>query len=223
MHINPRRMIRPFKRTRAFQLLNHWRRVVLRPDYQTERSQGTFSIPSLLHNDGGFALGQNLQPAHANGKVALIVSPRVAVSANMEAWVTKAFQMAGFETMMLSDRRYEFLRYYWLAKNKAVIDFEDYATSDDAEWVDGQLPKLTKLADWLALEYRGVHVGRLAVATAMRALRIGQLNFEEPSIKATMRGHLLSHRAHNDGESPALRRSAARACACYGSRILGPG
>ena len=108
----------------------------------------------------------------------------------MEAWVAKAFQMAGFETMMLSDRRYDFLQYYWLAKNKAVIDFEDYDTLDDADWVERKLPKLTKLADWLALTYRGVHVGRLAVATAMRALRIGQLDFEDPSIKATMREYL---------------------------------
>ena len=190
MHINPRRIIRPFKRTRAFQLLNHWRRVVLRPDYRQNDHEARLAFRHFYTMSGGFALGQNLRPAQANGKVALIVSPRVAVSANMEAWVTKAFQMAGFETMMLSDRRYDFLRYYWLAKNKAVIDFEDYGTSDDADWVEGQLPKLSKLDDWLALEYRGVHVGRLAVATAMRALRIGQLDFEEPSIKATMREHL---------------------------------
>ena len=123
-------------------------------------------------------------------KTALIVSPRVAISANMEAWVAKAFQMAGFNTMMLGERRYDFLRYYWLARNKAVIDFEDYGTLEDAHWVDEQMPTLTKLAHWLALEYRGVHVGRLAVATATRELRIGQLNFDEPFIKETMRQHL---------------------------------
>ena len=139
MHINPRRMIRPFKRTRAFQLLNHWRRVVLRPDYRQNDHEARLAFRQFYTTSGGFALGHNLQPDQANGKVALIVSPRVAVSANMEAWVAKAFQMAGFETMMLSDRRYDFLRYYWLAKNKAVIDFEDYATSDDADWVDGSV------------------------------------------------------------------------------------
>ena len=223
MHINVRRIIRPFKRTRAFQLLNHWRRLVLRPDYQQNDYKARLAFRQFYTSDGGFALGHNLEPDHARGKVALIVSPRVAVSANMEAWVAKAFQMAGFETMMLSDRRYEFLRYYWLAKNKAVIDFEDYATSDDADWVDGQLPKLAQLADWLALEYRGVHVGRLAVATAMRALRIGQLNFEEPSIKATMRGYLLSTVQTTMASLQLFDEVQPGVCAYYGSRILGPG
>jgi Capsule polysaccharide biosynthesis protein len=184
------RMITPFKRTRAFQLLNHWRRLVLRPDYRHNDREARLAFRQFCEADGGFALSHNLQPHQPNGKTALIVSPRVAVSANMEAWVAKAFQMAGFNTMMLGERRYDFLRYYWLARNKAVIDFEDYGTLEDADWVEQQMPTLTKLAHWLALEYRGVHVGRLAVASAMRALRIGQLNFEEPSIKETMRQYL---------------------------------
>lgn len=176
LHINARRMVNPFRRTRAYQLLNDWRRLVV----------ARLAFRKFYTHNGGFALAHNLQPDQSNGKIALIASPRVAVSANMEAWVAKAFQMAGFETIMLSERRYDFLQYYWLAKNKAVIDFQDYGTSDDADWVKRQLPTLTKLADWLALEYRGVHVGRLAVATAMRALRIGRLDLEEPSIKKTM-------------------------------------
>ena len=184
------RMITSFKPTRAFQLLNHWRRLVLRPEYRHNDREARRAFRHFYRPGGGFALRHNLQPDQPNGKTALIVSPRVAVSANMEAWVAKAFQMAGFNTMMLGERRFEFLRYYWLARNKAVIDFEDYNPSEDADWVDQQLPTLTQLAHWLALEYHGVHVGRLAVATAMRELRIGQLDFDEPSIKQTMREHL---------------------------------
>ena len=45
-----------------------------------------------------------------------------------------------------SDRRYDLQ--YWLAKNKAVIDFDDYDTLDDADWIERKLPTLTKLADW---------------------------------------------------------------------------
>ena len=133
MHANAHsRMIMPFKRTRAFQLLNHWRRLVLRPDYRHNDRKARLAFRQFCTPDGGFALGHNLQPDQPNGKTALIVSPRVAISANMEAWVAKAFQMAGFNTMMLGERRYDFLRYYWLARNKAVIDFEDYGTLEDA-------------------------------------------------------------------------------------------
>jgi hypothetical protein len=123
MHINARRIIRPFKRTRAFQLLNHWRHLVLRSDYRQDDHEARLAFRQFYTTDGGFALGHDLQPAQANDKVALIVSPRVPVSANMEAWVAKAFQMAGFQTMMLSKRRYDFLRYYWLAKNQGCDRF----------------------------------------------------------------------------------------------------
>ena len=192
MHADVQRLITPFKRTRAFQLLDHWGHLLLRPAYRQNDREARLAFRRFCTTHGGSALGLNLRSDHANDKVALIISPRVAVSANMEAWVAKAFQMAGFQTVMLGARRYEFLRYYRLAKNKAVIDFEDYGNPDDDAWAERQLPALTKLADWLALEYRGVHVGRLAVATAMRALRIGQLDFEKPTIRATMHEYLAT-------------------------------
>jgi hypothetical protein len=84
------------------------------------------------------------------------------------------------------------------------------------------LPKLTKLADWLALEYRGVHVGRIAGATAMRALRIGQLDFEEPSIKVAMREY-LSGSVRTTLTSIRLFNQVRPARAYHGSGIFRPG
>lgn len=105
----------------------------------------------------------------------------------------KALQMAGFNTVMLRYRRYDFLRYIWLAGNKTVYEFSEFSSHQgDPEWVNQQVGRLVTLHDWLALEYQGVHVGRFTIASALRNLRVGQLNFVDPVTKEQLRGLLES-------------------------------
>jgi hypothetical protein len=104
----------------------------------------------------------------------------------------KALQLAGFQTVVVGNRRYDFLRYGWLAGNKIALEWWDFGTQEDPEWVDRQIGRLDTLHDWLRLEYQGVHVGRFTIASGMRRLKMGNLNFTDPSIQATLRQILES-------------------------------
>lgn len=104
----------------------------------------------------------------------------------------KALQLAGFQTVVVGNRRYDFLRYGWLAGNKIALEWWDFGPQEDPEWVDRQLGRLVTLHDWLNLEYEGVHVGRFTIATALRRLKVGKLNYTDASIQATLRQILES-------------------------------
>jgi hypothetical protein len=40
----------------------------------------------------------------------------------------KALQLAGFQTVVVGNRRYDFLRYGWLAGNKIALEWWDFGT-----------------------------------------------------------------------------------------------
>jgi hypothetical protein len=77
-----------------------------------------------------------------------------------------------------------------------LFSFSDFCTQGDPEWVDQQVDRRSTLNDWLSLEYQGVHVGRFTIASTLRSLRVGQLNFTDPSIKKRLRGMLQSSVHH---------------------------
>ena len=54
----------------------------------------------------------------------------------------KALQLAGFQTVVVGNRRYDFLRYGWLAGNKIALEWWDFGTQEDPEWVDRQVARL---------------------------------------------------------------------------------
>ena len=99
----------------------------------------------------------------------------------------KVLQAAGFKTAVLGNRRYDFLRYFWLAGNTTVFEGSDFNTVGYSEWVDRQVNTLTTLKEWLALEYQGVRVGRFVVASNLRGLRRGRLEFTDDFVKGQMR------------------------------------
>jgi hypothetical protein len=108
----------------------------------------------------------------------------------MEAFLMKIVQMAGFKTIVVGSRQFGFLRYDWLVGNEAPLELSDFEARCDIEWVNYQLDCLDTLQDWLNLEYDGAHVGRFTIASTMRSLSVGQLDFSNPSIKAYLKKKL---------------------------------
>jgi hypothetical protein len=107
-----------------------------------------------------------------------------------KAFSPRLFQAAGFKTVILSNGRFDLRRYYRLAGVSNVITWANFRTRTDSEWIAQQLGRLGNLHDWLALKYRGVHVGRFAVASTMRGLRQGQLDFTNPAVAAELKRSL---------------------------------
>lgn len=178
------------KRTRVFQTLNHWRKSLLLPDYRQWDRKAREDFQRFCHHDGGLGLQQDLLPIGANPKTALIVRNISLPYAPVEAVMMKALQMAGFKTLVVGSRTYDFLRYDWLAGSETAFSMSDFGTQGDPDWVTPQIARLDGLHDWLNLQYNGVHVGRFVIASAMRNLLIGELNFRDSSIQASLRQKL---------------------------------
>jgi len=180
------------EQTWAYQTLPHWRERLRCPEYRQNDRQARAEFDQFCHRNGGIGLGHNLLPQGVKPKSALIVSLNQIPLAKLEGMMMKVFQMAGFETVVLGNRRYDVFRYYRLAGAKAVFGWSDFGTHGDPEWVDQKLGRLGALRDWLALDYQGVHVGRFAIASAMRNLKQGQLDFSDSSIQKELRQCLES-------------------------------
>lgn len=178
-----------FRASRLFDELTHVRQLVRDAEYRTRDREARADFRRFRDECGGFALGEDVWPRGGRRKTALIVSQAYLPFAKVEALVIKAVQMAGYDTVVLGTRRYSFLRYGWLAGNKRVIERSDFGGSDEA-WADDQMGRLTSLDEWLALEYQGVHVGKFVVASTLRRLMIGTLDFNDPSIRKILRFYL---------------------------------
>jgi hypothetical protein len=175
-----------------YQTLSHWRLLARDPEYRARDRKARADFHEFCNRHGGSGLRSSLFPRGVKRKTALIVRQAYLPFAKLEAVVMKALQMAGFETVVVGSPRYDFLRYSWLAGNKTVYAFSDFGAQGDPEWVDQQAGRLRTLHDWLSLEYHGVHVGRFTVASTLRSLRVGQLDFTDPGIKERLRAMLQS-------------------------------
>jgi hypothetical protein len=163
-----------------------------RPDYRRRDQRALADFEQFCRQNGGLGLRHDLLPRGRRPGTALIVSIGFLPLAKLEGMLIKALQMAGFETVILGSRRYEFLRYYRLAGARAVSSWADFESEGDEAWIDGQMDRLTTLRDWLDVDYQGAHVGRFAVASAMRSLKKGQLDFADPSLRRELRQRLDS-------------------------------
>jgi hypothetical protein len=107
----------------------------------------------------------------------------------VEMVVVKALQAAGFDCIPLGWRG-EFRRYDELVGTGPAYMFSDFDVAGDPDWVNRQAPRLVSSSEWLGLTYRGVHVGRFALASAMRELCVGELDFQAPEVQAKLVAHL---------------------------------
>ncbi|HLG05283.1 MAG TPA: hypothetical protein VI383_03955 [Gemmatimonadales bacterium] len=174
------------KRTRLYQRLKHWRSLLFRPAYRAANRKTRAEFVRFRSQRGGRGLWTRLVPGRPAG-TALIVSQYYLPFTPLEVTLAKAMHLAGYRTAVLGNRRHDFLRYYWLGKSGPVHEFSDFSDRDDSAWVDGQVTSLRTLPEWLALEYRGAHVGRFTVASTLRHLRVAKLDFEDPVVQRELR------------------------------------
>lgn len=185
------------KGTFVYQTLNHWRYLLRDPKYRVADRKALADFRQFCHESGGLGLRHNLLPRGRKPKTALVVSQAHLPFAALEALMIKGLQMGGYETVVVGNRRYDFLRYSRLAGNKTVFELSDFSTRGDPGWIKQQADRLDTLHGWLNLEYAGVHVGRFSIASVLRGHRVGQLDFRAPSVQSGLQWRLgLSvHRA----------------------------
>src|SRR5262245_40086672 len=178
------------QRTAVYQTLRHGRDLMRSPEYRAQDRIARANFRQFCDLDGGLGLRQNFVPRGEKPKTALIVRNISPPYAPIETFILKVLQIAGFSTVVVGKREYEYLRYDWLAGNKTGFNLSDYMDEGDPQWVDDQISRLNHLRAWLTLEYQGVHVGRSVIASTMRQTKLGQLNFSDKFIQDRLRQNL---------------------------------
>ena len=189
-----------YKKSRSYQTLRHWSKILRDAEYRKRDRVARADFRSFYSRDGGRGLRHDLRPSAGGSlKTALIVSQAYLPFARLEAFMMRALQLAGFNIVMVGNRQYDYLRYGWIGGASASYELEDFSNEVKTDWFDQNVAGLTNLQEWLRLEYHGVHVGRITIATTLRMLKVGQLDFADPEVISVLRTVLGASVRHSIG------------------------
>jgi len=183
-------MKRLLRQRASYQALKHWGYLLRSSEYRRRDRQAQTDFARFRDQEGGRALRLDLLPSGVKPRTALIVGTSYLPLVKVEACIIKAFQLASFQTTVVGNRGFDFLRYYRLAGNEVVYDFSDFNSLGASDWVARRAGGAASLRDWMALEYEGIHVGRFAVASVLRTLKTGKLDCAKPDVQELLRQFL---------------------------------
>lgn len=132
-------------------------------------------------------------------RTALIVTKGTVVGAKIELAFIKALELAGFASVVLCDR--ELGKFYRLAGVRGVVHWEQFTRELDGRDAGGLAHSAAGIADILPFEVAGARVGKFALSSAFRSLKVGRLDFSLPATRAVLGDHLRggggrAHAAH---------------------------
>jgi hypothetical protein len=118
---------------------------------------------------------------------ALIVTKGTLKGTQVELGLIKGLELAGFVPVVLTDQTLQ--KHYRLAGVREFVTWEDFtplSPVDTAAIAD----KATCIEDVIDVEYGGARVGKFALSTTFRSLRVGRLDFARNETKRTLAAHL---------------------------------
>jgi hypothetical protein len=134
----------------------------------------------------GRVLRHRLYPIDQERKVALVSSvhfPEVEI----EFAVIKALQLAGFTPVLLIERDEWLLRkYYELAAIDAVHMWQEFTDQPDPSTAEATVNRCSSPQELMEFEYEGARVGRFAISTAMRSLKVGSFDLKSSHERETL-------------------------------------
>lgn len=153
-------------------------RAVIDTDFR-RREIGIWREYQRWKNRYGDLLRPRLTPASNNGAApkALIVGKETINGAKIELGLIKAFELAGFAPVVLTDR--SFTKFYELAGVTDFLYWDDFTDRLDRSAVEHTVRELRTLDELLALCHEGARVGRFAASSVFRYLRVGRLDLSD--------------------------------------------
>jgi hypothetical protein len=165
-------------------------------------------------------LQPTLYPRSAGLPRALIVTKGTLKGAQVELGLIKGIELAGFVPVVLTDQTLE--KHYRLAGVTEFVRWEDAAGPSDVD-VESIAAGAACIEDVMGFEYGGARVGKFALSTTFRSLRVGRLDFTDAATRRALAGHL----AGGVTRAAAARRILDRVkphCALFmGNRYTGQG
>ena len=185
--------------------LARWLRHELPLEYRFRRFRGRYG--KLLHCR---------TPRPPQGKTALLVTgPHTCLLVDL--WLIKALELAGYATVVMALEARHWDRYYRLAGASKVHSWSDFPGSQNLlEEAKAIVERSRSLQDIAGFEYSGARVGRIALSTALRELRLGTLHLESSPIQRQHLANLLARSmAFADAARKLLRQVAPQLAVFY--------
>ncbi len=136
------------------------------------------------------AYGPTLKPSlyrAGTGPRALIVTKGTLKGTQVELGLIKGLELAGFVPIVLTDQSLQ--KHYRLAGVRDFVRWEDFDGRAPVD-VENMAAAATCIEDVIGFEHAGARVGKFALSTTFRSLRVGRLDFTSDETRRTLAGHL---------------------------------
>ncbi|MEO8677447.1 MAG: hypothetical protein ABI665_00280 [Vicinamibacterales bacterium] len=130
-------------------------------------------------------------------KRALIVIKGTLKGAQVEIGLIKGIELGGFVPVVLTNRS-DLKKHFRLAGVRDFIRWDQFRQPVPQAEAEAIVAKAHGIDDLLNLEHAGARVGKFALSTAFRTLRVGRLDFSLPLTRQTLAAHLASGMARAD-------------------------
>jgi hypothetical protein len=138
----------------------------------------------------GDVLRPRLYPAGATRR-ALIVAKGTLNGAQIELPLIKGLELAGFVPVVLTNRS-DLEKHYRLAGVESFVRWDTYYEPSPVEKATALVDSATSLDDLVAIEHGGARVGKFAVSTTFRSLRVGRLDRSRPETRERLIRHIAA-------------------------------
>ncbi len=152
---------------------------------------------------------------------ALVVGKGTVVGAQIEIGLLKGLELAGFVPVVLGDRSLE--KHYRLAGVSEFLRWEDFANELPLAEAQAIVEPATRVEDLLGLERNGARVGKFALSTTFRSLRVGRLDFSQPGTRRMLALHLAEGLARAAAAPRILDAANVEVALFMGNRYTGQG
>ena len=195
-------------------------RLVINPQFR-RLQRIAWSEYFTWRRDHGPTLRPRLSPAATPTRRALIVAKGTVHGAQIELGLLKGLELAGFTPVVLTDRTLE--KFYRLAGVSTFIRWEDFAAAEPAAAAWELVSRARTIDDLLNVEHAGARVGKFALSTTFRSLRVGRLDFSQDETRRTLSAHLSAGMARASSAHGILDHAAPDVALFMGNRYTGQG
>ena len=168
----------------------------------------------------GSTLRPPLYPA-GSARRALIVTKGTIKGTQIELGLIKGLELGGFAPVVLTDRMLE--KHYRLAGVTSFARWEQFAEHDPLTVAQAIVAKAQSVDDLLDFEHAGARVGKFALSTTFRSLRVGRLDFSLAETRRMLAAHLAAGMARADAATRILEQLQPDITLFMGNRYTGQG
>jgi hypothetical protein len=166
-------------------------------------------------------LGPALYPAGATKRV-LIVTKGTLQAAQVELALIKGLELGGFVPTVLTNRT-DLERYYRLGGVNSFIRWDRFRHAPPRQAADALVAAAREVDDLLGVEHHAARVGKFALSTTFRSLRVGRLDLASARVREVLSAHLASGMARAVVSEQILDAVSPAAALFMGNRYTGQG